>query len=49
MFIYKKVNLISMEGFDLFFVDFFVDFYMKVKYCYRRFFCFIFLGEKVIK
>ena len=49
MFTYKKVNSISMEGFEQFFADLPVDPYMKAKYRYRRLSHFIVSGEKLIK
>lgn len=49
MFTHKKVNSISMEGFEKFFADLPVDPYIKDKYRYRRLSRFILSGEEVIK
>ncbi len=49
MFTYKKVNSISMEGFEEFFADLPLDPYIKGKYRYRRLSRFIISGEDLIK
>ena len=49
MFTHKKVNSISMEGFEQFFADLPVDPYIKAKYRYRRLSRFIISGEELIK